>query len=243
MPHPDPSLIMSIRSTITSCTLCPLHESTSPVPWSGDPLCDIAVIGEAPGQTEEQDGLPFVGTSGQLLRQLLRNVGIDDKKVAYVNSVSCRPERNRTPNLSEINACRPNMRLQLALLQPRYVILAGTVALQSVRGHNKWPTLELIHGKPFKWHNPPAPCDPVAVWPTYHPASGLKPQSKYRRIIEQDLAAFVEWRAAEEAGTEWPSFCVICGDAMNNWNEWGQALCGRHAARQGVLWPEDQLTV
>lgn len=236
---PDPATILSIRKTIRDCQLCPLHEGKH-VPWSGDPFPDIAVLGEAPGQEEARYDEPFVGSSGQLLRHELRKVGIDDKSVAYVNATSCRPPNNRTPTRDEISACRPHMRLQMALLQPRYIITVGVVALESIRGYTRWPDLQLIHGKPFKWHNAPAPCEPVACWPSYHPSAAQR-SVKYAKLLADDLAAFVEWRANEDAGSQWPSDCVICGDELHIHNEWFQPLCHRHGQRAGVLFPDEVL--
>lgn len=234
----DPSLIMSVRSTIRGCQRCSLSQHTTPVPWSGDPFPDIAILGEAPGSEEEKYKEPFVGSSGQHLRHALRKVGIDDKKVAYVNANSCRPPGNRTPTRDEISACRNNMRLQMALLQPKYIITVGVIALESIRGYLRWPDLQLIHGKPYKWHNAPAPCNPVGIVSTYHPSAALR-SKKYERILADDLAAFVQWREQEEAGAEWPSVCVICSDPLHIYNEWFQPLCHRHSVRAGVLFPDE----
>lgn len=231
----DHSVVLSYRNSLRSCTRCPLHQScTAPVPWYGDIGSDIAIIGEAPGQQEDKHGAPFVGSAGILLKYALKGAGIDPATIAYTNSVQCYP--HGTPEPWAIDACNVWMRGQIAFVRPRYVITVGVIALDAVRGTN-WPKLREIHGKPLYWDNPPPPAGRdgrIVVWPTYHPAAALRRRS-YKRLIEDDLAAFVKWRTDGEL---WPEECCVCGDELHRYDAWGQAFCERHAMRQGLLFPE-----
>lgn len=231
---PDAATLLSFRDTLRGCQKCSLHSvGNGGIPWSGPLSPFYAVLGEAPGSQEDRYGEPFVGTSGIRLRYTLKAAGIDPSTVAYVNSVSCFP--SRTPTDLEINACRPWMRGQVAMIQPTILISVGTVALQSLRP-DPWPKLANLHGKPLYWDTPPVPLKKVVIWPTYHPMAGIR-SAKYRRIIEEDIAELVRWVSG---GMEWPiDACYVCGDEMYRTDGWGIAYCGRHSARQGILWSEE----
>ena len=103
-----------------------------PARWPSAPLL---LIGEAPGAEEDASGLPFVGRSGQLLDQLLRQAGFDPGHDTYIcNAIKCRPPANRRPTPAELAACRPWLAQQLTLVQPELVVLVGATALEAVLG-------------------------------------------------------------------------------------------------------------
>lgn len=195
-------------------------------------------MAEAPGATEDKDGQPLIGTSGQRLRQILREVGIDPQACAYLNSCSCWPQRGLDVrnDQSSIDTCRSWMRGQIAFIQPRYVITLGVVAYYSVT-QMSWPKLREVHGKPLFWDNPPLPAKPI-VWPSYHPAAALR-SAKYHKTIKEDLLAFQSWRSA---GEPFPEECYVCGDELYRYSPWGMAFCRRHTARQMELFPEGVVT-
>jgi DNA polymerase len=124
-----------LRRAIEECELCPLSESRSQaVPWSG-PIhgpWPIAIIGEGPGYNEDMKGIPFVGRSGKLLDNTLKQVGIKRKEVFVMNTVCCRPPKNRDPNLEEVRACRPFFEQQLDISGAWLVIPMGAVATRRV---------------------------------------------------------------------------------------------------------------
>ena len=89
----------------SGCTLCGLHETrTNVVFGAGDAHADVMIVGEGPGQQEDEQGIPFVGRSGQLLDTLLGEIGIERSDVYIANVVKCRPPRNRDPRPEEIDA-------------------------------------------------------------------------------------------------------------------------------------------
>jgi uracil-DNA glycosylase family 4 len=118
------------------CRRCHLGETRLHVVVSrGNPSARLMVIGEGPGAQEDEQGLPFVGRSGQLLDRMLESVGIDSNRDAYVcNIVKCRPPENRKPTPLEMAACRPWLERQIALVDPGVILLAGATAVEGLLG-------------------------------------------------------------------------------------------------------------
>lgn len=125
--------LAALRADWSACTRCRLAEGRRSVvygepyqaaPGEGDPL--VLVIGEAPGEREDQSGRPFVGPAGEVLRGLLREAGC---RFAFItNLLACRPPGNRDPRADEIEACRPRLLALIEALAPAGVLLVGRVA-------------------------------------------------------------------------------------------------------------------
>jgi len=165
-----------------TCTACPelaatrTHVVVGEVPAGAR----LLVMGEAPGASEDQTGRPFVGRSGQLLDELLAEVGLDRISVAVLNTAKCRPPANRPPTRAESAACRPWAERQLALARPAVVVALGLSATRWFLG----PTsLAAVRGRVHD--HPLAP-----VLPTYHPSAALRwgPAGEPRRLLREDLA-------------------------------------------------------
>lgn len=109
----------------TDCILCATRKNI--VVIRGTPTPDILLIGEAPGAEEDEQGLPFVGRSGQLLDRALQSNGINN--FAIINIIKCRPPGNRKPTQAEVKACSHWLEAQLLLLQPKIIVLLGATAL------------------------------------------------------------------------------------------------------------------
>lgn len=123
-------LLQAIAVEIRACKACPLHAGrTHAVPGEGPPDTAVAFIGEAPGNDEDRQGRPFVGRSGQLLRQTIRHVGWREEEVFIGNVLKCRPPGNRDPAEEEIQACRHFLMAQLNLLNPRVIVTLGRFSL------------------------------------------------------------------------------------------------------------------
>lgn len=150
------------------CELC--RERTNVVIARGNPAADIAIIGEAPGQHEDEQGLPFVGRSGQLLDKILASVRLDrDRDVYICNIIKCRPPNNRTPAAPEVEACKPYLLEQLRLVDPKIVLFTGATALRGVTGEKRGITK--IRGQWLDWEGRLA----MAI---FHPAYLLRNPSK-----------------------------------------------------------------
>ena len=101
----------------------------------GNPSAQVLLIGEAPGQQEDESGQPFVGRAGQLLEKLLCDAGLDSARDLYIaNVIKCRPPNNRKPTRLEIEQCFPWLQQQLELMCPPLIVLAGATALQAMLG-------------------------------------------------------------------------------------------------------------
>lgn len=130
-----PAALEVIADETRACTRCALHDSrTQAVPGSGNPRAGLVLIGEAPGQEEDRQGLPFVGRSGQLLTDILRAIGFAREDVFICNILKCRPPGNRDPQRDEAAACTPYLERQLAVIQPRLILCLGRIAAQRLLG-------------------------------------------------------------------------------------------------------------
>lgn len=118
------------------CRCCDLAATRTHVVISrGNPLARLMLIGEGPGQHEDETGRPFVGRAGQLLDQILTSVGLDQEQDIYIcNVVKCRPPGNRKPTPEEMAYCRPWLQRQIQLVNPDMVLLAGATAMMGVLG-------------------------------------------------------------------------------------------------------------
>lgn len=214
----------AIRKRILSCTRCDLRAAcTRPVPWSGPtPLrhLPVAVIGEAPGAEEDAAGRPFVGRSGQMLRQMLTDAGLYPDYMGWCNVVSCRPGvMNRDPKVAEIAACSANLKLQLAAMRPNFLLLVGRFSLQVFRPGAK---LSDAHGRPFKTLDQTYTCYPI-----YHPAALLHTgnNADLRQKMVDDLARF---RTFVYGRTQWSEDCEVCGAPVDRYDPQGVAFCFTH---------------
>ena len=117
---------------------CNLKKSARNTVFSdGNPKSDIMIIGEAPGQDEDEQGKPFVGQSGQLLNNMLLSVGLKRSDVYISNIVFWRPPGNRAPSSDEISLCMPYVENHITLVQPKVLLLLGGVSVKSILNTNE----------------------------------------------------------------------------------------------------------
>jgi uracil-DNA glycosylase family 4 len=123
----------AIAKSIASCTRCPLYSTaTNPVPGQGNSNADLMIVGEAPGATEDAQGLAFVGAAGQLLTKILAAVELKRDDVFICNVLKHRPPGNRNPMPDEVTACSPYLLRQFELVQPKAILALGTFAAQTL---------------------------------------------------------------------------------------------------------------
>lgn len=114
-----------------ACMSCPLgRDRTHVVYGEGAPQPDLLILGEAPGESEDLSGVPFVGEAGLILRKAIRSprVGLGEFKLYFSNTVCCRPARNRKPEKEEREACQPRLLELLRILRPKAILLLGASA-------------------------------------------------------------------------------------------------------------------
>lgn len=164
-PSPYGSL-EELNAAVASCTLCPLYkEAKNPVPGDGNPRAQLVCVGEAPGATEDEKGLPFVGQAGQLLDKILAAIKLSRKDVFICNVLKHRPPANRNPTPDEVQACSPYLLRQLELIQPHVIVAFGTFAAQTLL--NTREGIGKLRGKVHQYHG-------VPLVVTYHPAALLR---------------------------------------------------------------------
>ncbi len=154
-----------IAAQVRVCTRCALAKGrTNAVPGEGPANADIMVIGEGPGQYEDQQGRPFVGRSGQLLDKLLAGINLKRSDIFITNVVKCRPPDNRDPLPEEMEACRAWLDQQIALIQPKVIVTVSRFAMARWFPNEK---ITIIHGKAKRFGN-------LLVVPMFHPAAALR---------------------------------------------------------------------
>ena len=119
----------NLISRCESCQSCPLGATrTNLVFGTGNRQADLMFVGEAPGQAEDEQGIPFVGAAGKLLDRYLYAVGIPRESVYIANILKCRPPRNRDPLPDEEDACIGYLREQVRLIEPKIIICLGRIS-------------------------------------------------------------------------------------------------------------------
>ena len=132
-PVDSAAALKCLRDEIGDCTRCRLHEGrTHLVFGTGNPRSKLMFVGEAPGQDEDQQGLPFVGRAGQLLTKMIESMGFRREDVYIANVIKCRPPGNRAPRPDEVATCEPFLRRQIAMIHPEVVCALGSHATQAV---------------------------------------------------------------------------------------------------------------
>jgi uracil-DNA glycosylase family 4 len=168
--------IEDIRADIGDCTRCPLYAGRTQIVHStGNLQADLMFVGEAPGADEDAQGFPFVGRAGQLLTKIIEGIGYRREDVFIGNINRCRPPANRTPTLPEAHTCRPFLLREIAVVQPKVIVVMGNTAL-----HNLLDTkdgITKVRGVFQDYFG-------VKVMPTFHPAYLLRDPHKKREVWE-----------------------------------------------------------
>lgn len=153
------------------CQRCDLGATrTHAVVSRGNPRAPIMIVGEGPGQNEDETGQPFVGKAGQLLEKILESVRLNSETDVYIcNVVKCRPPGNRTPTPEEMAACMPYLLEQIRLVDPKIILLTGATAVKGVTGDKRGITK--IRGQWIEWQG-------RLCMPILHPAYLLRNPSR-----------------------------------------------------------------
>jgi DNA polymerase len=190
--NPEPAdLLAEIHAEVVVCTKCRLSRGrTRAVPGEGAPSAGIMLVGEAPGRDEDLRGRPFVGAAGQLLDQLLAEIGIRRSQVFVTNVVKCRPPENRDPLEDEIAACRDYLLAQVAIIAPRVICTLGRFAAHALIE----PGLSMTecHGRAYRKHG-------ILHVPLLHPAAALHKES-WRSTLFEDVKKLGEMLAEDLGG-------------------------------------------
>ncbi|PZC45253.1 MAG: DNA polymerase [Chloroflexi bacterium] len=180
----------SLVNKIKTCVQCDLSKTrTHAVPGEGSLDSKILLVGEAPGAREDEQGLPFIGTAGSVLSNMLKLIGLSRQQVYIANIIKCRPPDNRDPSPNEINQCWKYLDKQIEIINPELIVTLGRHSF-----NNFFPG-ELIskeRGKPRTWKG-------RIVFPVYHPAATLY-NPKLKPILEEDFRQMKTLINSSESG-------------------------------------------
>ena len=128
-------LLENLKKKILDVSDCELKKNSSQIVLSdGDPASPIMIVGEGPGQKEDEIGKPFVGEAGLLLNKMLEAINIKRPKIYITNVVNYRPPNNRKPEPSEINRYSVFLREHINIIDPKILILMGSTAMEALFG-------------------------------------------------------------------------------------------------------------
>lgn len=199
----------SIRNP--DCELCPLHRDAQYVclMGSGPKKARLMIVGEAPGAREDETHQAFVGPAGQLLTDLLTEVGISREECYITNAVKCRPEGNATPSRGQAKVCADTyLTKEIQRVGPDLILTLGNSALQVTTGRSG---ITKYRGKSFT-------LGASQVIPTFHPAAALR-SPKYLPAIRADFAATSRLLHGEDAvsGVPGTQVKIVRSEGQFNW--------------------------
>jgi DNA polymerase len=161
----------SLEERVKECGKCPLAQTRTHVVFGeGNPHAELMLIGEGPGEVEDNTGHPFVGPAGHKLDEILASVDISREEIYITNVVKCRPPGNRVPAKKEMEACNPYLEAQIALINPKLIITLGNTPTQwlvpGVGG------ITHVHGTFIPWRGG------IEIMPMFHPSYLLRYPSR-----------------------------------------------------------------
>jgi DNA polymerase len=180
---PERPSLDEVRRVLGECRRCRLASGRTHIVFGeGSPNAELMFIGEGPGETEDQRGLPFVGRAGELLTQMIeKGLEIPRSAVYICNVVKCRPPKNRTPLADEVDACSPFLDGQIAAVAPRVIVALGKPAASRLLGRDV--AITKLRGVWQEYRG-------IPLMPTLHPAFVLRQYTpETRRLVWQDLKA------------------------------------------------------
>ncbi len=194
----EPQSIDQLKSAAAGCEGCELHaDATQTVFGRGAPNARLVLVGEQPGDIEDQKGLPFVGPAGRLLREAVDDAGLDATDVYITNAVKhfrfeLRGSRriHQNPGPAHITACRPWLVAEFSLLKPELVVILGATAGRALLGPSFRVTQQ--RGRLMPWpasaqHPEDFPIGEIQALATFHPSAVLRADDRetaYRTLVD-----------------------------------------------------------
>jgi uracil-DNA glycosylase len=176
-----------LRAALSGFEGCALKSTAMNLVFAdGNPESGVMLVGEAPGEDEDRQGLPFVGQSGKLLDRMLACIGLDRGSAYITNILPWRPPGNRKPHPGEILACLPFVERHVELVRPKAILLLGGTSASALL--NSTAGITRLRGRWFDYA-PPGATAPIPALATYHPAYLLR-QPAQKRDAWRDLVAF-----------------------------------------------------
>jgi uracil-DNA glycosylase family 4 len=187
-PEERRELLKESYAQAKGCTRCPELAATrkTVVFGAGNADADLMFIGEAPGATEDERGIPFVGRAGKLLDTLLEEIGLQRSEVFIANTLMCRPPGNRDPLPIELENCQAYLHAKVELIEPTVICTLGNFSTKLLRGD---PTgITRLHGQPEVLT---LGRRAVRLYPIFHPAAALY-TPRMLETLREDFARIPE---------------------------------------------------
>ena len=158
--------LVSFEQSICNCQKCPLSKTRQNFVFGvGNPHADIVFVGEAPGEQEDLQGVPFVGRAGKLLDKILAAIELTRDDIYICNVLKCRPPKNRDPLPAEVEQCEPHLINQLHLINPKLIVALGRIAACTILKTKD--SLKNLRNQIFTYAG-------IDLLVTYHPAALLR---------------------------------------------------------------------
>ena len=158
--------LAAFKESICNCTKCPLSQTRKNFVFGvGNPQADIVFVGEAPGEQEDIQGVPFVGRAGKLLDKILAAIELTRDDIYICNVLKCRPPNNRDPLPVEVEQCEPYLINQLHLINPKLIVALGRISACTILKTKE--SLKNLRNRIFSYAG-------VDLLVTYHPAALLR---------------------------------------------------------------------
>lgn len=175
---PSKGELEALRDEVMGCAKCDLAKTRHNVVFGhGNPKAELMFIGEAPGEDEDKQGLPFVGRAGQLLTKIIEAMGLKRSDVYIANILKCRPPNNRPPLPTEILACEDNLKRQIQVIKPKVICTLGKFASQTLL--RSTTPITALRGKFQEYEG-------IKVMPTFHPAYLLRNPAD-KKLVWDDM--------------------------------------------------------
>jgi uracil-DNA glycosylase family 4 len=185
--------IAELRSMVGAYDGCAIKRvAANTVFGDGSTSAEIMMIGEAPGASEDKEGIPFCGQSGKLLNSILKAMGYNREDVYITNTVFWRPPGNRRPTQEEIELCRPFVEKHIALIKPKLIVLVGSTAVEGLLGSKV--SMHDLRGSSHEYTNKYL-SEPIKTTVIFHPSYLLRQPSKKKLMwydmlmVQKSLAA------------------------------------------------------
>lgn len=180
----------TLREYVMNFNGCSLKKmATNTVFSDGDPKSKIMIIGEAPGNHEDLQGIPFCGDSGKLLNSMFEKIDFPREKLYITNVLFWRPPGNRKPTSDELEICHPFVEKHISFIKPKLIILMGASAMSQIIKTKK--TITQMRGKIIDYQNQYLE-DKIPVMTMFHP-SYLMRQAMKKKLAWQDLLNIKEF--------------------------------------------------
>ena len=174
--------LVDLKSKIKSIEDCELKKFAKNIVFSdGNQNSQIMLVGEGPGEKEDEEGKPFVGDAGILLNKMLNAIKIKRENIYITNVVNYRPPNNRKPEISEINRYSVFLREHISIINPKILILMGSTAMEAIFGQKL-----KISKERGKWKETIINQKTFLTILTFHPAYLLR-QPDQKKFSWEDL--------------------------------------------------------